>query len=142
MHQRPARTRAGTLAVAQPVVDGVGGDPEDLAGLLDADLTVLHGHHAGCEDLVDAAHAGDVPGGEAQVLAGAQAGIHEYLRDLRVAVGDAVCPDDRQRLGWGAARSAPVDDELVGGAGVPSHADAHPVRVLFQQQRHVGDQGP
>jgi hypothetical protein len=56
-------------------------------------------------------------------------------------VGGAVLAHDRQRLGRGAARSAPVDDQLVGRAGVPAHADANRVEVLLHQQGHVGDQG-
>ncbi len=79
-------------------------------------------------------------GGEAQVLAGAQTGVVEHLRDLHVAVGGAVLAHDRQGVRWGAAGSAPFNDEFVGGAGVPAHADAHGVGVLSQQQGHVGDQ--
>ncbi|MFC3499904.1 hypothetical protein ACFOOK_02790 [Micromonospora krabiensis] len=59
---------------------------------------------------------------------------------LDVAVGGAVLANDGEGLRWGPARSTALHDQFVGGAGVPAHPDADSVRVLLQQQCHVGDQ--
>ncbi len=70
------------------------------------------------------ADPGNTGCGPAEAAAGAQVGGLEHLGKLFARVGSAMPADQLQRGGQGATGTDAAGGDLVGGAGVPAHADA------------------
>src|SRR5712691_9887274 len=126
-----------------PVVDDAGAAAEPAGGFGDADLGAAVGRRAG--DLVGVTDPLDGFDVERAARAGAVSALGEQSDQVGVA-GDgtefADQPGGRGRRGGRYPGGAgPVDDDLVGGSGVPADPDPGLGPVGFGQQGDVGDQG-
>src|SRR5712691_6980761 len=126
-----------------PVVDDAGAAAEPAGGFGDADLGAAGGRRAG--DLVGVADPLDGFDIERAARAGEVSALGEHGDQVGVARDGTEFAD---QPGGGAGRgrghsggSGTVDDQLVGGAGVPADPDPGLAPAGFGQQGDVGDQG-